>query len=251
MACFVSQDPSTLLLFTTLPAIGRAPRPKSLRPADRIRMLPKSGVRGGSSKHWWEPCRRPPGLVPAPFGNSWRRPGVLLRPGKGVEAKNEARTTREQGAGSTSERKTGIPPPGIGDWNRKNRLGGVVRPPKHLVLFIPKGGFRLGSCLRTPQLCCYLLHLRPSAVRGAPNPCALPTESASGPFRGFGEGQENLGGNRADGLPAWFRLPSASPGGGVGFCSCPERVIAPTNASRSTRCHDLKFDDWVRARPVD
>ena len=73
--------------------------------------------------------------------------------------------------------------------------------------FIPAGGFWLVSYLGPPQLYCYLLHFRPSPIRGALNPCALPTESASGPFRGFGEGRENLGGNRADGLPAWFRLP--------------------------------------------
>ena len=66
------------------------------------------------------------------------------------------------------------------------------------------------------KLCCYLLHFRPSPIRGGPNPCALPIESASGPFGGLGEGRENLGGNRADGLPAWFRLPWAAPGGGSG-----------------------------------
>ena len=102
---------------------------------------------------------------------------------------------------------------------RKSDFGGAERFPKHLVSFIPAGGFRARSYGGTPQLCCYLLHFRPSPIRGGPNPCALPIESAYGPFGGFGEGQENLGGNGADDLPAWFRLPSASPGGGFGSCS--------------------------------
>ena len=102
---------------------------------------------------------------------------------------------------------------------RKSNFGGAERFPKHLVPFIPAGGFGARSYGGTPQLCCYLLHFRPSPIRGGPNPCALPIESAYGPFGGLGEGQENLGGNRAGGLPAWFRLPSASPGGGFGSCS--------------------------------
>ena len=83
----------------------------------------------------------------------------------------------------------------------------------------PGGGF--GSCSHRDVACepRRTADFRQSPRRGAPHPCALPIESASGPFGGFGEGQENLGGNGADGLPAWFRLPSASPGGGFGSCS--------------------------------
>ena len=54
-----------------------------------------------------------------------------------------------------------------------------------------------GACLGTPQLCCYLLHFRPSPVRGASNPSALPIESASGDICGQG----NIGGHRANRLP--------------------------------------------------
>ena len=111
LACFVCRDPPTLLLFTTLAAISRAGGSKSLRPADRIRMLPKSGCRGRSRKHRWESCRRPPGLVPAPLSCPWRRPGVLLRP--------------REGGGRTPPR----------DWRLKyeESIGGGGTPPKHLV----------------------------------------------------------------------------------------------------------------------
>ena len=43
---------------------------------------------------------------------------------------------------------------------------GAERPPKHLVLFIPEEGFGPRPYAGTPQLCCYLLHLRASPVRG-------------------------------------------------------------------------------------
>ena len=123
---------------------------------------------------------------------------------------------------------------GIEGWSTKKRLwrgGTLSKASSH----IHTGrGVRPGSCCRTPQLCCYLLHFRQSPRRGAPNPCALPIESASGPFGGLGEGQENLGGNRADGLPAWFRLPSASPGGGFGSCS-----------HRDVACEPRRTADWV------
>ena len=122
----VGQDPSLLLLFTTLPAISRAGALKSLRPADRIRMLPKSGFRGGSRKHRWEPCTRPPGPVQGLLSASWNRHGGPLRPWKGVEAKNEVRATREQEAGSTSERKKqgAHSPPGHWMLKYEESIGG-------------------------------------------------------------------------------------------------------------------------------
>ena len=83
---FVCRDPPTLLLFTTLSSKSQARRPKSLRPADRIRIRPIWGCWGGSRKPRWESCRRPPGLVPAPFGLSWRRLRVLFTPGRGLRA---------------------------------------------------------------------------------------------------------------------------------------------------------------------
>ena len=80
------QDPPTLLLFTTLSSISHSRRPKSLRPADRILIRPIWGFWGGSRKPRWESCRRPPGVVPAPFGLSWRRLRVLFTPGRGLRA---------------------------------------------------------------------------------------------------------------------------------------------------------------------
>ena len=47
-------------------------------------------------------------------------------------------------------------------------------------LFIPAGGIRVRPCLRTPQLCCCLLHFSPCPIRGSPNPSALLRESAFG-----------------------------------------------------------------------
>ena len=85
-ACFVLQDPPTLLLFTTLSSISHSRRPKSMRPADRIRIRPIWGCWGGSRIPRWGSCRRPPGLVPAPFGLSWRRLRVLFTPGRGLRA---------------------------------------------------------------------------------------------------------------------------------------------------------------------
>jgi len=75
------------------------------------------------------------------------------------------------------------------------------RLPKHLILFIPGQGTEPPPYRRTPQLCCYLLHFSPSPVSGATNPSALPRESASGEIHGLEGGCEDIGGNRANGLP--------------------------------------------------
>ena len=81
----VCTDPSTLLLFATLQAISRAPRPKSLGPAERICIRRTLGFWEGSREHrqgrgiWaFGPTWTVFGFLRNPQSSSWRPGGLKI-----------------------------------------------------------------------------------------------------------------------------------------------------------------------------
>ena len=73
----------------------------------------------------------------------------------------------------------------------------MAGPLNFAAIYYTLGHLAVRVCLGTPQLCCYLLHFRPSPGSGAPNPSAPPIESAIREICGQG----NIGGHHANRLP--------------------------------------------------
>ena len=164
----------------------------------------------------------------------------------GGEGSVVGNTREERGAGIMGDpgRMKNGEVRGTGDRSPRTRPGGAARLPKHLVsihtgpgdsvLFIPGRGIGAPFCARGCQLCCPVQHFRASAVRGGPNPLALPIESTSGRVRRFRGVRENLGGNRARGLLGRGRPLLAPPGFAGGSLWGPERDLAVLGTPKSS-----------------
>ena len=77
----------------------------------------------------------------------------------------------------------------------------MAGPLNFAAIYYTLGHLAVPVCLGTPQFCCYLLHFRPSRIRGASNPSALPIESAFREISRSRRGQGNIGGHCANRLP--------------------------------------------------